>query len=160
MKSEALLSSGKRIVICVGSILLITGIVSIWYLTLPVVYIQEIRSTDSNAKIYLKCVGYGVTGDHRIVTISNEKAGGSRINRRRDYFLLGFEDVYYKFTNDSLLVYSSGQFSCPSDFSPKIKVTIRQNMSLRELEKEKAKLGLIQWSPYPRIQESGLFWRM
>lgn len=72
-------------------------------------------------KIFVNCLGFGVTGDHRIVKISH-RIDKSFEHSKNEYFLEGFYNVSFLLCRDTLYICSEEEFEKPekNDFKTTI----------------------------------------
>lgn len=113
-----------------------------------VFWYADIKSEKTDEIIFINCIGFGVTGDHRIIKISKKKDSSFK-KKEGEYFLEGFVNVWYKFQNDTLYICSDDVFSKPvkNDFKTPINFNCEKDLKLNDSKTMRIN-GYQQISPY------------
>jgi len=91
----------------------------------PVYTIEEIHSKKYKESIYIKKKEWGVTGDYQVIVISKSPSKEFEPDDKYDYIYKWDADFFYKYNNDTLVVYVYKKSQIPMRFDSKI--TINQN---------------------------------
>src|SRR5699024_8170549 len=117
-----------RTVVIILSIIvfLLIGITGYLYMNLPEfdpnISVEKIYSKKYNESIYLKKKNWGITGNHQVIAISTPPDGNPDLNKKTDFIFKGLSNLFYKFENDTLHIYTNKASDVPSNFSSNIEI--------------------------------------
>lgn len=80
----------------------------------------------SGEVIYLKKKNWGLTFDHQVSVISNSDKNEWKPDSTKEYVFKGLEPFFYKFSNDSLILFTRLNAEVPPNFNSKIQIVQKQ----------------------------------
>jgi len=96
--------------------------------------------------VYINCIGYGVTGDHRIVKISDRKSSKFQ-ESKSEYYLDYYCNVLYKASDDTLYIATEKEFIMPTENKLEINIKFIHIENVNHKDRL-LKTGYTQISPY------------
>lgn len=112
----------------------------------PTTKLIELNSQTLNEKLYIKNVIRGITGDHNTILISTTPEIDPFEDSSDDFIFKGWSPFYYKFTDDSLIVYTMKESIVPRNFNTNIKIVqvTLPNPDMIQFNDQYEKLGFIK----------------
>ena len=135
------------------TLLVVIGLYFIWFIYgksksdhQPQILVEKIHSNYLNEDLFIKKISWGLTYDHSIIILSNSPNKSIEPDSNSEY-MFSCSSIFYKLSNDSLLIFTSLKAELPLNFSSNIKVIQYklenfEIMNLRENNNYKKK-GLI-----------------
>jgi len=109
-------------------VFIIIGLCLIWFIYgksrldhQPEIFVDKIHSNYLNEDLFIKKVSWGLTYDHSIIILSSSPNNTIYPDSTSEYVFLGSE-IFYRLTNDSLLIFTSLKAKTPLAFSSNIKI--------------------------------------
>ena len=87
----------------------------------PEIFVNKIHSNYLNEDLFIKKVSWGLTYDHNIIILSSSFKNTIEPDLTSEYVFLSSE-IFYRLTNDSLLIFTSLKAKVPLSFSSNIKI--------------------------------------
>ena len=88
----------------------------------PVYTKEQIHSHKLKETIYLKSKTWGISADHRIYVISTNRDTKFEPSESSEYVFRGFDDLFYRQTEDSITFYVTQIPNVPEIFSTKFQL--------------------------------------
>lgn len=110
----------------------------------PIVTKTKIYSKINDETLYIKKKVWGVTGDHRVVIVSNSSKEDFEPSDEHEYIYRGLNPLFFGFRDDTLSLYVRKKSDTPKMFSSKIVIVqnVLDNAEMRTLNDIYQKKGL------------------
>jgi hypothetical protein len=87
----------------------------------PVIFVNKIHSEYLNEDLFIKKISWGLTYDHSVIILSSFPKNTIEPDSTSEYVFLSSE-IFYRLTNDSLLIFTSLKSKKPLNFNSNIKI--------------------------------------
>ena len=116
-----------KILIIIGSIIVIGLVIFLITCYAMPTYetsydIKEIKSIKLSESLYIKKKVWGITDDNQLIVISKSHRKDFTTDSTVDYIYSGLSDFFYKFSQDTLYIYSIEKSVIPSKLKSQIKI--------------------------------------
>jgi len=88
----------------------------------PIYNIKKIANTNFNNPLFLKSMTWGITYDSKVIVLSTNDEEEFIPDSTKDYVYKGASFLFYRFSNDSLLLYVADKTHIPELFNSQIKI--------------------------------------
>ncbi|WP_428331558.1 hypothetical protein [Mucilaginibacter sp.] len=88
----------------------------------PIYNIKKLVISNGNEPLYLKSKTWGMTYDSKVIVLSTNEEEEFTADSTKDYIYDGASFLFYKFSNDSLFIYTADKAHTPQVFNSKIQI--------------------------------------
>jgi hypothetical protein len=88
----------------------------------PIYNIKKLVISKGNEPLYLKSETWGMTYDSKVIVLSTNEEKAFTADSTKDYIYKGASFLFYKFSNDSLFIYTDDKANTPQAFNSNLKI--------------------------------------
>jgi len=88
----------------------------------PIYNIDKLVISSGSEPLYLKSKTWGMTYDSKVIVLSTNEEEEFTADSTKDYIYKGASFLFYKFSSDSLFIYTADKAHIPQVFNSKFKI--------------------------------------
>jgi hypothetical protein len=88
----------------------------------PIYNLKKLVTSSGNEPLYLKSKSWGMTYDSKVIVLSTNKEEEFIADSTKEYIYKGASFLFYKLSNDSLIIYTADKAHTPQVFNSKINI--------------------------------------